>query len=338
MPRSKIIWSLLILSLSLAGCIVVVEVPTTLTPPAIPTSTLPATATSAPSPTALDFATATLLSAPSRTPIPITPLYTPFPTFAPVASSVPISITSFTISPGEIRPGESITLTWNVSAQQVIIYRLNSLGQLSDQYATVPISGTLVLTTSTSLRNHVDFMLNANSGGSSAQAFVSAKIICPDVWFFANPPGDCPASPPHTTLMAAEHFEHGLMLWTQWNDVIYILYSDNIFSPRWEAKPNAWFTGMPESDSTLTPPAGFHQPVRGFGVAWRDEQTPTGARARDRLGWATDQEFQVSNAAYQCNSAPKYNTCYITGPGSVVYVLQPERSSWLVWTGPTPTP
>lgn len=330
MPRPKIPLLLLPFVLGLAGCIVVVEVPTTLTPPPILTSTLPATAASALSPTAIDFPTATLPPALSPTPIPITPLHTPFPTFTSVGTSVPISITSFTISPAEIRPGDFITLTWNVSAEQVMIYRVNALGQLSDQYAE-PISGTLVILTDNLLRNHIDFMLNASSGGSSAQAFVSAKITCPDAWFFANPPGDCPASPPHATVMVAENFERGLMLWTQWNDVIYILYTDSVFSPRWDARPNAWFSGMPESDPTLTPPAGFYQPVRGFGVAWRDEQAPAGARARDRLGWATDQEFQVSNTAYQCTSALKYNTCYISGPGSVVYVLQPERSGWTVW-------
>jgi hypothetical protein len=330
MARSKVFHFLLPFAFGLAGCIVVVQVPTTLTPPPIPTSTFPSAATAAPSPTALEFQTTSLPPTSSTTPILITPLYTPLPTFTPISSSVPISITSFTIAPAEIRPGDFITLTWNVSAEQVIIYRLNAFGQLSDQY-TVPISSTLVLTTSALLRNHVDFMLNASSGGSSAQAFVSAKITCPDVWFFANPPGDCPASPPYATVMVAEHFEHGLMLWTQWNDVIYIFYSDNIFSPRWDARPNAWFSGMPESDPTLTPPTGFYQPVRGFGVAWRDEQAPAGVRARDRLGWATDQEFQVSNAAYQCNSALKYNTCYITGPGGVVYVLQPERSGWTTY-------
>src|SRR5436190_4544276 len=167
MPRSKILRSLLPLAFGLAGCIVVVEVPTTLTPPPIVTSTLSLMATAAPSPTALEFPAATLPPAPSTTPIPITPLYTLVPTFTPVGSSVPISITSFTIAPSEIRPGDFITLTWNVSAEQVMIYRLNTLGQLSDQYAE-PISGTVVILTDASLRNHIDFMLNASSGGSSA--------------------------------------------------------------------------------------------------------------------------------------------------------------------------
>jgi len=42
--------------------------------------------------------------------------------------------------------------------------------------------------------------------------------------------------------------------------------------------------------------------------------------------------------AYQCDSAPKYNTCYLTSPGNAVIVLQPERSGWYVWAGPQPAP
>jgi hypothetical protein len=53
---------------------------------------------------------------------------------------------------------------------------------------------------------------------------------------------------------------------------------------------------------------------------------------RDRLGWATGPEFALSTA-YQCNSAPKYNTCYLQGPDGVI-VLEPERSAWQLYTGP----
>ena len=124
----------------------------------------------------------------------------------------------------------------------------------------------------------------------------------------------------------------------QWNSVIYVLYSDGLLTPGWQANSNAWFSGMPLSDPSLIPPAGRYQPVRGFGLTWRDEQGYPGYRVRERLGWATDEEFSVSGAMFQCDSAPKYNTCYLTGPGNVVIVLQLERSGWYVWAGPTPTP
>jgi hypothetical protein len=333
---------LVTLALGLAGCVVVVEGPRTPTAalPSVPTSTSPPTLTPVVLPTTIVVATPepspVLSPSPSlasNTPAPTTPAPTAAPHGTPAPTTTPISITTFTASPPEIRPGEALTLTWSVIAQEATLWQLDPLGRLSISYS-VPVSGSLVITNTAALRNQVSFVLFATSGGASAQAFASARIICPDTWFFANPPSTCPASPPHYTLMQAERFEHGYMLWTQWSDFIYILYADSQFSPRWDARLNAWFEGMPLNDPGLVPPPGFYQPVRGFGVAWRDEQATPGFRVRDRLGWATDEEFRVDGAAYQCDSAPRYNTCYITGPGGVVFVLEPERSDWRVWAGP----
>jgi hypothetical protein len=342
MTRSRFLWLCILSLLNLTSCVVVVEAPRTPTPGLSPIPASPSSPTVTPvvSPTSVGAATTqpsptlppTLLLA-SDTPAPTESAPTTTPPSTPVRTTPPISITTFTASPPEIRPGESLTLTWSVIAQEATLWQLNPLGQLSIWYS-VPLSGSLVITNTAALRNQVSFVLFATSGGVSAQAFASARIICPDTWFFADPPGDCPASPPHYTLMQAEHFEHGFMLWTQWNDFIYILFADSQFSPRWDARQNAWFDGMPLNDPGLAPPPGFFQPVRGFGVAWRDDQATPGFRVRDRLGWATDEEFRVDGAAYQCNSAPKYNTCYLTGPGGVTFVLEPERSGWRVWTGP----
>ena len=336
---------LFVFPLALAGCIIVVQAPpATLTPAApILVATQPPSPTPAPTLTAL--IAPTLQNPPSAlststplltdTPLPSSAV-TPFPASTPISPSIPISIVSFVASPAEIRPGEIAMLTWEVIAAEAVIWQLDSSGRLSVSY-TVPISGTLAVTAPAELRNHVDFILFAYSGQSSAQAFVSVKIGCLDVWFFPNPPADCPASPPHYTAMQAEHFERGLMLWTEWNRLIYILYTDNL-SPRWDARPDAWEEGMPLDDPAFAPPSGYSQPVRGFGLAWRDEQAPAGARAGERLGWATDEEFAVSSAAFQCDSQPKYSRCYITGPNNVVYALEPERAGWFVWTGPTPAP
>jgi hypothetical protein len=140
--------------------------------------------------------------------------------------------------------------------------------------------------------------------------------------------------------MVKEDFERGHMLWVETSGLIYILY-DNAASgggASWEIRPNAWQEGMALFDPNLTPPAGLYQPVRGFGLAWRDEQMLAGTRVRDRIGWATNAEYEWGQGAVQCNSAPKYNTCFIGGPGGLVYALEPERSGWFVWTGPTPTP
>ena len=226
-------WLLLLLALGVAGCTQATPTPaSTRLPPATATETL------APSPNAVGVSTAipspaNVTRAPSATaPVESSPLFSPAPppssdTPAPATSTrppapttlptpVPPAITSFAISPTEIRPGESVTLTWSTVAEQVTLWRLDAQGRLSE-FFTAPISGTRVFTTSETLRNHIDFALFATSGANTAQAFVSAKITCPDVWFFPDPPASCPASAPHDTLMQAEHFERGLMLWTQWN-------------------------------------------------------------------------------------------------------------------------
>jgi hypothetical protein len=273
---------------------------------------------------------ATAPEAASPTPLPAEATFTPLP---PGASAPPV-IHSFTISPTVINPGEAVTLQWRVSAGQVVIYRLDATLRLTMPAHEVPLTGTLTLTTPATLRNQAHFVLFAIAPGSSVQAGVSADIRCPDTWFFANPPGECPASPPSRSRMVKEDFERGHMIWMETSGLIYILYEDGA---SWEIRPNAWQEGMAWYDPALVPPAGLYQPVRGFGLAWRDEEYLEGARVRDRIGWAVNAEHEWGEGAAQCNSAPKYNTCFI-GAGGEVYMLKPERSGWFLWAGPTPVP
>jgi hypothetical protein len=294
--------------------------PTDTPAPALASSTPPASLTSAVTPT--DAPAPTASSAPTLPPVPTQP---------PQATALPVGIISFGIAPQQINPGDSVTLTWQAIGEQATIYRLEPGGPLTDMY-NVPLSGTLTLKTPDGLRNEVQYVLYAGAGGSTASATVSAIITCPDKWFFANPPAGCPGGPGNLVAMAGEHFEHGLMLWLSSQDRIYILFGDG-GSPQWSAVANQWVQGQPESDPTLTPPAGLFQPVRGFGMAWRSIDPSLGPIVRDRLGWATEPESAMTGG-YQCDSAPKYNHCYISGPGGVIYHLKPEFSGWEVWQGP----
>jgi hypothetical protein len=54
--------------------------------------------------------------------------------------------------------------------------------------------------------------------------------------------------------------------------------------------------GDPESDPTLTPPQGLLQPVRGFGLLWRSEES-----LRQALGWAlsTEAGFEGTAQAFE---------------------------------------
>jgi hypothetical protein len=245
----------------------------------------------------------------------------------PTATPSPLVIYTFNVAPAEIDPGADVTLAWDVQAEQVTLWRLDAQGRLSIWYE-VPISGTLVVSTPAELRNSVNFVLFATAGPNTLQSSASARIRCPDTWFMPNPPNVCPAGPAAYTTIQAERFERGVMIWTKAADRIYVLYSDGN-SPRWQTRANEWFSGMPEFDPTIVPPAGFFQPVRGFGLAWRDEQATPGYRARDRLGWALEPEKAVLNGAVQCEYAPKYVTCYLTGPEGL-YVLKPEGSEWSI--------
>jgi hypothetical protein len=255
------------------------------------------------------------------------------------SSSWEISPLHFDISPAEIRPGDPVTLTWNVQAERAFIYELDGDGRLKAPAFTVPLSGTLVITTNPTLRNRGDFLLFACSGDQDScdQAQVSVRISCPDEWFFPEPPAGCPGSPHYTTVVA-QHFEHGLMLWLEaageihvFSEIV-ILYSDDEFSPRWQMVIDDWSPSMPEEDPNIVPPPGYYEPVRGFGKVWR--QVP---RVRERLGWATGEEFVMGNGAFQCGST-RYGRCYLTGPDNAIYVLEPEMSGWFIWPGPPPTP
>jgi hypothetical protein len=110
----------------------------------------------------------------------------------------------------------------------------------------------------------------------------------------------CPIEyPPFNTEMvvqtAYQPFENGAMLWisrTTWTQekLIYVFFSDGTF----QQFDDTWREGEPVN-SGLTPPPGRYEPARGFGKVWREG---TGARVRERLGWATEPE-RGGNGAYQ---------------------------------------
>ena len=309
-------------------------------PSATPSPTLAIPTRSEPTrgvPTATPTYTVTPTGAPTSVPATPTPTLPPTATATGSASGAPISISSFTSSPAEILPGEAVTLTWHSTGEWATIYSLDGDGRMSEPWFKVGPSGTLVVETKSYLRNSAGFVLFAGTGEESVAATASVRITCPDEWFFPDPPSDCPL-PPHTTTIVAEHFQHGLMLWLKASnerrpfDQVLILFDDDVFSPRWQTVSDEWSEGMPESDPDIVAPGGCHQPIRGFGLVWREEQD-----VRDRLGWATDEEFLIGEGSFQC-AYGKYGRCYITGPSHEVYVLEPERSGWFVWTGPTPTP
>ncbi|MBK9054046.1 MAG: hypothetical protein IPL78_24965 [Chloroflexi bacterium] len=120
---------------------------------------------------------------------------------------------------------------------------------------------------------------------------------------------------------AEQHFEHGLMLWVEGEDTIYVLFDDGN-SPRWSSYQDEWDPGDPDDDPTIIPPPGYYQPVRGFGLVWREQMG-----VRDRLGWAVDLESTYPTAV-QRTSYPRYNDTYIRAADGNVWRLLTEHSGW----------
>jgi hypothetical protein len=91
---------------------------------------------------------------------------------------------------------------------------------------------------------------------------------------------------------AIQHFEGGTMIYlsndNQDKKAILVLFNDGTFA-RFD---DTWDESQPATHNQ-TPPAGLFEPVRGFGKVWFEA---TGARVRERLGWATDKEVGGAGA------------------------------------------
>ncbi len=91
----------------------------------------------------------------------------------------------------------------------------------------------------------------------------------------------CPRGEAMTTPAAWQTFEYGLLLWRADSNLIYVLAPDKT----WFSTGDTWRDGDAPYDPTIVPPAGFYQPVRGFGKVWRERPG-----VREALGWANAEE------------------------------------------------
>jgi len=271
---------------------------------------------------------------PSATPIPINtqpPIVrgAPPPTFMVGGTQdAHHLITSFTAEPTAINPGDTVTLRWQASGQTITLCTTAATLQLSDCKPVSP-TGSQQFTTRPEDRNFVQYILFAQQGDQSENASVSVKINCPVAWFFTPPPQTCSQDTAIAGDGAVQHFQHGMMIWVSSLDAIFVLFDDGQ-SPHWDQLNDPWQEGFAEPTADPEKPDHLYQPVRGFGMVWRgvgNYYAPA-----DRLGWAKEEEFGIQTA-YQCDSAPKYNTCYLQSPEGVI-VLEPERSGWHLWVGP----
>lgn len=229
-------------------------------------------------------------------------------------------------------PGDTIQLEWaSVGATGGDLVRIAPGGPIVQWWAVAP-TGTFDYTISPSERNFVSFGLTvSDDDGLLDSRYLSIPLTCPDTWFFSPAPDSCPRDAPLYSIGAEQPFEDGFMLWVEAEEYIYVLFDDDIFSPRWMIYPDTWQEGEPLCDAGPIPP-GYFQPQRGFGKVWCEQ-----ADVRDRLGWATELETGYDTAVQQ-DSAPKYSTRYVRAADGNVWKLLPERSGWekiIVTNAPT---
>jgi hypothetical protein len=288
----------------------------TQTPWVVTATAEPATATPAPTSTAPPepvVPTSDRPTLPPATPVPPTP--------TEPASEGPI-IELFTANVEEADPGDTVVLEWaTTGATEASITKILATGQYG-QFWPVEPDGYLEYAIPSAARNSVAFELNARDDEDrAARQVLRVRLRCPDNWFFEPPPDECPSGPAVRGPGAEEHFERGVMIWSEAKDRVYVLFEDGD-SPAWRAYPDLWEEGMADSDPGIVPPPGRYQPIRGFGLVWREQLD-----VRDRLGWAADREAAY-DVAIQSTSRFKYNDTYILARDGGVWVLGPEGSRW----------
>ncbi|MFW6135911.1 MAG: hypothetical protein ACOC7N_03725, partial [Chloroflexota bacterium] len=326
------ILSLLIVVLTLAAC-APQPTPTATAPPSTAPRLSPTPAVQPPADTSVPADTAVT----TETPSPAVPTEEPG-TAAPTLTSAPPE-PSATPTPGATihmfeanvdiaDPGDTITLTWHWSgADAAGIYHHFPAGQLGEPQWQVGPTGSLKYTIPPETRNYETFSLHlhrANDEGRQvAVQTLQIKLRCPDEWFFSPAPDICPVSPATVTDGAEQHFEHGVMLWNRAEGRIHVLFEPSGgWIGGWRAYTDHWEEGDPLSDPDVEPPPGFYQPMRGFGLLWRE-----GSHVRERLGWAIDRE-QGYETALQHTSHYRYRDLYIRALDGGVWKLGPNGSSW----------
>lgn len=210
-----------------------------------------------------------------------------------------------------IKPGDTVVLYWAVhGADTANIYRLNADGEREKVWK-VKRAGKMSITTQPDVRNKIQFEISVGDSPASIEQSLTVTIACGDVWFVPLPGDTCPSTPVVQSLAVQQTFQQGLMIWVKTQSRIYVIYKDGK-NPTWGYYPDEFKDGQPESDPSITPPSGFLQPRRGFGLIWRLRDG-----VRKRLGWASGTEASY-NGQLQGDA---------TVPGGVMYLQIRENNT-----------
>jgi len=266
---------------------------------------------------------------------PLQPTFTQAPatqtaTFS--AQNAGIDVEYFITNADNFVAGDTITLFWRVNGvARVRLFRLDPEGNRL-QVWNLNSEGRLTLSTDPETEaNGARFLLEAEANGITLEESLTVETSgCSVGWFFAPPPAGCPNGIAQPTVQVSQNFENGIMIWVELSQTIYVLYSDGT----WDVYDDTFEAGInPERDDSLSPPPEQLQPVRGFGLVWRENTT-----VRDQLGWATTPEVGYDGIV-QTTGVDAALALYLRGQSGEILRLAPEL--WEIITAspePTPTP
>jgi len=241
-------------------------------------------------------------------------------TFAPAL--VGLSVEYFITNTDRVSHGDNVTLFWRViGAEDVSIFSVDAAGTRT-RFWEVNTEGRLTVATEPSADEFARFVLEATRGESEIQQALNIPADCPFLWFFTPPPEGCPTGPAQASFQVEQRFEQGSMIWLESTDSIYVLYGDDQ-NPAWEVYVDNFEAGIPERDETLSPPAGRFQPIRGFGLVWRE--TPT---VQDRLGWAVETEVGYDGLTQGDAANTDEQILYLRTRDGNIVSLEPDGVAW----------
>ena len=311
-------------------------------PPPSPTPTqMPATATSPPP--ASDVPTASpseaLAVKPTVTLPPAEPSTTPLPLPEPTGPPLP-AVEFFRVTPTEVRNvGDSVQLEWEAMGEKAEVCLLDCFGPTGCQE--VPVSGEMTYVSDEHSPGYNGFFLRVSAGGESRSDHVTVRFRCENLrsWFFDPAPESCPEGEASYSYAAGQYFERGFMIWVEETDGFYVFFSepDESGYRYYDSSIGLQLKTGASQDNRVgeDPPPGLHEPVSGFGLLWRGEvEWPDLGNVRERLGWATEQEFGFETALqYATLPCPRSWAGYMRGPRGEILRLSPTSTvGWpLAW-------
>jgi hypothetical protein len=240
-----------------------------------------------------------------------------------------LAIKMFTADIEDIPSGKRLTFYWETTgASEARIWSGTRL-RFPDAWD-VPLNGTLTveLTGGTTRSNPSMTLVASDELGNSVDQSVTVLWECTYQDAFRPDSGICHAKPTFT-VGAEQLFESGRMMWLQelhlseassMQNVIFVLYG----AGDWEQFDDTWTSDQPESDPTLIPPEGLHQPVRGFGKLWRGNDG-----VRQRLGWglAPEAAFEAVWQRQMTQAGPEI--AYMrTSDGQTIELVGSRSGTW----------